>query len=82
MEDKRLNQSGSSCKLLCCKSCISSEKICRSSSERGTTKKKPGGWKAMPFILGISVFLCVFFNFELIVSFFGDIIFEFIFHEQ
>ncbi|KAI4328371.1 hypothetical protein L6164_020729 [Bauhinia variegata] len=63
-EKEGTKYSFSSWQLLFCRRCISSssslekepatrEKICRSSSESRTKqKKKPGGWKAMPFILG------------------------------
>ncbi|KAI4314225.1 hypothetical protein L6164_027158 [Bauhinia variegata] len=58
-EKQETKHSSSSWQLLFCRSCIPSssslekepthEKICRNSSE---SKNKPGGWKAMPFILG------------------------------
>lgn len=66
-EDKGKKFSHSSWSLLCCRNGISStttsaaereknsEELSRNSS-RSSSNKKPGGWKAMPFILGLILF--------------------------
>lgn len=64
---KNLSVSHSSWSLLCCRSGISSTSVAEKEktsdellSKTSTTSvlaKKPGGWKAMPFILGLILFL-------------------------
>lgn len=64
-EDNGKRFSHSSWSLLCCRSGISStsaaereknsEELSRNSS-RSSSNKKPEGWKAMPFILGLILF--------------------------
>ncbi|KAF7809187.1 protein NRT1/ PTR FAMILY 2.13-like [Senna tora] len=79
---KGTNSSSSTWSLLFCRSCISStssadkeespEKLSRSSLEAASStqkKNKPGGWRAITFILGISLSLSLFLVF-LLYSFF------------
>ena len=62
-EDKESKLSGSPSlplspwSFLCCKSGISSaeKEPARDENSESANKKKPGGWKAMPFILGLNI---------------------------
>jgi len=66
---KTLSFSHSSWSLLCCRNGVSatsapdkeknSDEMSKNSSRSGNYKK-PGGWKAMPFILGIALLLLLF----------------------